>query len=193
MRSVIAEANEHVPIALVLRMLGTEVPEDLGARSSHKVRCPFGDVYHSDHGASPTMRVYTDSNSVFCFSCSTSYTPVRLAAKGLDLDARTAALRLLDRIGRAPLDLAARWRTAIEYEPEPDKAQLAEALKTYCRRIDPDWNTRQFEPAVATRLTHCLRVLDLVHTAEEASMWLTTCKQVMLVALETREPSERAN
>lgn len=186
-----AEANELVSIASVLQMLGVQVPEDLGARSSHKVHCPFGEVYHSDHGASPAMRLYPDSNSAYCFSCTAYYTPVSLAAKGLDIDLKTAAIQLLDRIGHKPLDLAAHWQAVKDFVPEPDKALMADALKTFCRRIDARWAARQFEPKIAQTLTRCLGILDMVRTAEDVTTWLEGCKLAMRTVLHIAEPSVR--
>lgn len=188
---VVTEANERVPIASVLAMLGVELPDDFGLRNSHKSRCPFGEIYHSDHGVSPAMRVYPDSNSAYCFSCSAYYTPVSLAAKGFDLDWRSAAIKLLDHIGYQPLDLAAQWRAAVDYRPEPDRALLAEALKTFCRRIDPAWASRQFEPRIAATLTRCLALLELVHDASDVTLWLTRCKDAMQTALYMAQPSLR--
>lgn len=177
-QTVIAVANEKVPIATVCRMLGVAVDDGVGR--NRKVHCPFGDLYHSDQGLSPAMRVYPESNSAFCFSCSAYYTPVHLAARAMNVDQRTAAARLLDRIGYRPLDPAAAWQRVQRYEPPVDKALLAEALKIYCRRIEPTWALRQFEPRVAATLTRCLRLLDLVRTDEDVQVWLAGCKEAMI-------------
>lgn len=177
--AAITIANEQVSIVSVLQMLGVDLPDDVGSSRSRKLSCPFGQVYHSDGGVSPAMRIYPDTNSAYCFSCSMYFTPVSLAAQGLDCDPLTAANRLLDRIGHRPTTLAQKWEQARSYEPEPDKALLADALKTYCRRINPDWAGRQFDPAVAATLTRCLSLLDLVHTAQDVSLWLSRCKVAM--------------
>lgn len=182
-KSIIAVANEVVSIITALRMLGADLPEDVGTSRSHKIHCPFGVVYHSDHGVSPAMRIYTDSNSAWCFSCSAYYTPVRLVSQALDVDAELAASRLLDHAGYKPVDMELAWKRASDYEPEPDKALLAQALKTYCRRICATWVTRQFDPEIAAALTRCLAVLDLVTSDADAGLWLATCKVSMHRAL----------
>lgn len=182
---MVAVANEQVSIVTVCQMLGVDLPDDVGLGRSRKVQCPFGDVYHSDGGISPAMRIYPETNSAYCFSCSYYFTPVALAAKAMGVDAATAAGRLLDRIGFRPLDLAATWKNVSQYEPAPDKALLADALKTYCRRIDPQWSQRQFEPAVARGLTRCLSLLDLVVSADDVTLWLCRCKEVMRRILHT--------
>jgi hypothetical protein len=160
-----------------------QLPEDVGSGRSRKVRCPFGDLYHSDGGVSAAMRIYPQSNTAYCFSCATHFTPVSLAAKAMDVDRRTAALRLLDDIGYRPLSLAAAWSHALRREPAPDKMLLAEALKTYCRRIDPQWCDRQYEPRVARVLSRCLALLDLVESSGDVQMWLNRCKEAMRQAL----------
>lgn len=151
----------------------------MAGERSRKVRCPFGEIYHSDSGVSPAMRIYPDSNSAYCFSCAAYYTPVGLAARAMDTDRTSAALRLLDHVGYRPLGLVQQFRQAQQYEPEPDLALLADALKTYCRRIDLRWETRQFEPAVAGVLTRCLALLDLVRSGDDVEMWLACSKEVM--------------
>lgn len=171
----VAIANEKVPIAMVCRLLGIEVPE--GGR--HKVACPFGLTDHSDGGISPAFRVYFETNSAYCFNCAHYYTPVTLASRALDLPNRDAAAYLLDHIGYRSFDFATAWHSARQYEPAIDKALLADALKTYCRRIEPAWSSRQFEPTVAALLTRCLSLLDLVTTAESVPLWLARCKEAM--------------
>ncbi len=185
---MVTVANEVVPIATVLRWFGVD-GGDVSERS-RKLRCPFGQIYHSDHGVAPALRVYPDTNSAYCFSCTWYLTPVSLAARGWDVDRRTAAERLLTRVGHRPLDLASQWRAAAQYTPELDKSLSAQALKTYCRRISSSWESRQFEPQVAADLTRCLALLDLVTSAEDHALWLTSCKTVMRRALEEApEPS----
>lgn len=187
--SPITVANEQVSIVLVCQMLGVDLPDDVGAGRSRKVHCPFGEFAHSDGGVSPAMRIYPDSNSAYCFSCAAYFNPVGLAAQGLDVDRHTAAVRLLDRIGYRPLDPAAAWHQALECEVQPDKALMADALKTYCRRIDKDWTSRQFEPAISAPLARCLSLLDLVHSEQDVTMWLSCCKAAMRRALHIVESS----
>lgn len=176
---VVEVANEQVPITTVLRLLGVELPEDgLGRR---KVHCPFGELYHSDGGRAPTMRINEDTNTVYCFNCSTRFAPVKLYAHGMDLRFQVAAKRLLGHIGYQPVTVS--FEQAQRYTVTVDKGLLAEALKTYCRRICADWSTRQFAPPVAAALTRCLSLLDLVTSADDVTMWLAACKAKMRYAL----------
>lgn len=187
--SAVDLANEKVSIVVVCRMLGVQLPDHYAAGRAQKVRCPFGEIYHSDGGVSPAMRIYPDTNSAYCFSCAAYYTPVSLAARAMDTSRQVAAVRLLDHIGHRPLDLAQQWQHVKEYEPEPDRALLADALKTYCRRIEPDWATRQFEGPVARVLTQCLSLLDLVKSADDVTMWLDRCKVAMRRVMHREELS----
>lgn len=181
--SVVTVANEEVSIVTVCQMLGVELPDDVGTGRSRKVHCPFEGVYHSDGGVAPAMRIYPETNSAYCFSCSYYFTPVNLASRAMGVNQKTAAARLLDRVGHRPLDLASAFKSVSEHQPELDKPMLADALKTYCRRIDSQWSKRQFEPPVAAALTRCLSLLDLVVSAEDVNLWLCRCKDVMRSAL----------
>lgn len=183
--SVITVADEQVSIVTVCQMFGVDVGDDIVLGRNRKLPCPFGELYHSDHGRDPAMRIYADTNSAYCFSCQVYWTPVSLAAKAMDVDRRTAATRLLDRIGYKPVDLASAWRQATAYEPPVDTAALAQALAAFCRRTDAGWATRQFEREIAATLTRCLSILDLVRTDADAELWLTRCKTVMAHVLNT--------
>ncbi len=173
---VVELANDKVPIAFVCAKLGLSVGEDAGRR---KLRCPFGGIYHSDGGIEPTLRIYVESNHAYCFNCNSHYVPVTLAARAWGCSHRDAALRLLEYAGIEPVDFRSIWAEVQEHRREPDRSLMAEALKVYCRRIDPTWTRRQFEPAVAARLTRCLVLLDLVKTDDDVLLWLTTCKEAM--------------
>lgn len=184
--NVVAVANEQVSIVTVCRMLRMDLPDELGSGRSRKVECPFGETYHSDGGVSPAMRIYPETNSAYCFSCSAYYTPVSLAAKAMDTTRQVAALRLLDRIGVKPRDLAAAWESARQYHPQPDKALMADALKTYCRRTCADWSQRQFEPGIARALNRCFALLELVKSGDDVGLWLASCKEFMRRAIHAR-------
>lgn len=185
-------ANEHVSIVTVCHMLGMDLP-DGDFLSRRKVHCPFGALYHSDGGIEATMRIYPDGNYAFCFNCSQSHTPVALVARALDLDWRTAAVRLLDRVGYRPMDAVAAFEQARNYRPALNRALLAESLKTYCRRTCPSWTRRQFERSVAATLDRCLTLLDLVHTPDDVTLWLSRCKEAMSRVLSpSKLPEDKA-
>lgn len=187
-RSVVAVANEQVPIATVCRLLGVEVPEEMVR--SPKLHCPFEQLNHSDGGMDKAMRIYDESNTAYCFSCAISYTPVTMWCLAMDTnDRRAVAAQLLDQIGYRPVDLAAAWEHAQTYQPQPDRSQLAEALTTFCRRTQPGWRIRQFDAPVAAMLSRCLDLLDLVGDAEDAVLWLSRCKGVMDATISGSKPT----
>lgn len=183
--SVVAVANETVPITTACRLIGMSVPDDIGYGRAMKLRCPFGEIWHSDQGAEASMRVYVDSNSLYCFSRCGYFSPVSLVAAAWDLTLRAAAVELLEHIGHKPVSLAEAWAQANRRDDTPDHTLLSEALKTYCRRVAPTWDDDQFHPHIAATLTRCLALLDRVTTAEDAHTWLAGCKQAMTRAFTT--------
>ncbi len=177
--SLITIANERVSIISACRMAGVELPDGPAYGWSMKVFCPFGLINHSDGGMEKAMRVYVDSNHAWCFACHAFYTPVKMVALARQMDWVTTAGVLLESIGyRAPSDVEL-FQEMAEQTLKPDSAQLADALKQFCRRVIPQWRTRQFDREEAALLDRCLRLLDQVRTDEEAQLWLNTAKTVM--------------
>lgn len=176
--STIALANEKVSIVVACQLAGVALPDDAGYGRSMKVRCPFGNL-HSDGGKEAALRVYPDTNSAWCFACNCYLTPVKVLAQVRELDWATASALLLEHIGYRPLSLAEQFQALTEHQSRPDTAQLADALKTYCARVIPGWETRQFDAEESALLTRCLSLLDRVANDTDAGSWLDTTKQVM--------------
>lgn len=174
---LVETANEQVDILDVCRWVGMRVPYEVPR--SLKVRCPFGELAHTDHGVAPAFRIYPDTNSSFCFACG-FFSPVWLAASVWGMTRREAATALLDRIGYKPVSLAQLWANVVAApEPPPDTTYLGLALRTYCDRIDTEWCRRQFETRTAHTLDRCLALLSHVRTSEQARLWLTHSKLIM--------------
>lgn len=182
--SAISVANELVSIIQVCRWLGVDVPEDVAYGRSVKVRCPFGEFYHSDGGIEASMRLYPDTNHAYCFSCAYHYSPVSLAARAWDQRYQTAAATLLEKVGHKPVSLAQAWSEVVDQVVPPNRDSLAAALTTYCLRIDPGWAEHQFTAPVAAVLDKCLALLASVDTDDQATHWLDVCKLVMRRALD---------
>lgn len=183
-KSWIDKANEIVGIADLLTTFGIYIPSDAQSGGSKKVFCPFG-FYHSDGGTTRAMRIYYQSNTAYCFSCTKRYTPVKLAAAKWDCPWSTAALRLLEDAGFKPKTLTERWVEATtSVENKPDLIALADALKMYCSGICSDWAIKQYSDTVAAKLDRCLSLLDSVATSEDADKWLSVCKVAMRRVLE---------
>lgn len=185
-KSWIDEANERIDIADVLTNIGVFVPDAVRSGGNRKLQCPFG-FYHSDGGLAKAMRLYRGSNTVYCFSCSKRYSPVTLASAKWDCSWNNAAFRLLEDAGFKPKTVQERWVEATTpTENTLDIIALADALKTYCSAISPEWDILQYSDSVGSLLNKCLNLLSSVKTDEDAMKWLTTCKKVMSRTLEDK-------
>ncbi len=177
--AVVELANTEFPIATACQLIGLDVRVDESYGKSIKVHCPFGDLHHIDGGADKAMRIYPDSNSAFCFAGCGYFTPVRLVSHAWGRPYAEVAEELLDHAGVKRKSLRERFTEARDWSPDVDRTMLAEALKTYCRRVCPDWLERQFDARVGDRLTRCLVLLDLVGDAAQAQEWLAGSKRAM--------------
>lgn len=184
-RTAVSTANEVVPIAFVCNKIGMGIPDHLViAGRSIKTHCPFEDLYHEDGGRSAAFRIYPDSNSAWCFACSEFYSPVKLYGAVHGLDGPTAAEQLLALVGHQGVSVDTRWDAAVAGPQElPNLSTLAEALKTFCARIEPMWGSAQFAPRVAGVLGKCLSLLNMVNTEVDARHWLDMTKKVMQAEL----------
>lgn len=174
-----ALANDHSDILVVARMIGMVVP-DFSYAASIKLYCPFGDVSHADGGTSKAFRIYPETNSAYCFACGEHFSPVKLLATARDLPLAEAADTLLEIAGVTEEGTEERWQQLLSEQDSPiNTAELAEALKVYCSRVDPAWDERQFDPAVAETFQRCLELLGSVRTPADVTQWLGATKQVM--------------
>lgn len=155
------------------RLAGVEVHS---ASSQKKLFCPFGEFSHADGGEEAAFRVYSDH--AFCFACWQWYSPVSLCVAVWEVDEEVAAERLMREAGVTPPSYEQQWEQAI-VAPEIDHAALAEALKTRCMRLNPDWGQRQYDPDVSEYLAKCLGLLIQVTSEEDARLWLEQCAIVM--------------
>ena len=172
-------ANENADIISVARLIGMQVP-DFSYSASIKLYCPFGEVSHADGGSSKAFRIYPETNSSYCFACGEAYSPVRLLATAQDISLTEAADYLLELAGVTEEGTDERWEQLTSKQESPiSTAELAEALKVYCSRVDSGWAERQLEPAVATTFQRCLELLGSVRTSADADQWLGATKQVM--------------
>lgn len=172
-------ANERVPILDVCRWVGMDVPADAEGARSVRLRCPFGELSHSDGGVGRDFRVYPVNNDCTCFAGCGYFSPVWLAAQAWGVGTTAAATALLDRIGYRPLDRAGAWEAACTVPVGLDRPRLAAALRTYAARVVPGWERSQYDPAVTDLLERCLTLLDLVGDQAGATAWLDTCKRVV--------------
>jgi hypothetical protein len=187
-QSLIEVANDQVSMTVVCHRVGISLPDYIPEGRSFKVFCPFGSVSHGDGGQEEALRIYPDTNSGYCFACSSWYGPVKLWALSKDIPQQEAAEELLQSIGWRPPDPFEAIEAAMAYVKPMDQSSLAEALKTFCSRISPTWENRQFDPDVSRTLGKCLGLLPRVRTAAEAREWLDVTKTVMTTALTRDKP-----
>jgi hypothetical protein len=169
-RSLVAIANAKIsfPRAAQWVRVGGAVRE-----RGMKTACP-------SCGEADALRVYPDHG--YCFAEQSYFSPVGLLAEVWEMDHESTAIRALDKIGYVPAGYAHLWDEA-QREPVPALDELAAALRIWCERTCPDWRKRQYEEAVALRLSRCLGLLRLVRTRDDCRQWLNGCKAVMGKAL----------
>lgn len=164
--SPVAEANGRIPFDVAMGWAA----QAAGTRSRGvKASCP---LCGSDGG----IRVYPDHG--YCFSERRRISVVTLLSEVWEMEREDAALKALDMYGVKPVTLAHLWEHA-QRTPEVARAELAEALAIWCRANIPDWQARQYEPAVSAKRAACLALLPRVRTEQECERWLTVCKEVM--------------
>lgn len=173
-------ANTRISIHYVCRLVGVDIPDYGKESKSYKVKCMNGELYHSDGGDDPSMRVYSDTNTAFCFRCQTSFTPVWMFASFHGITSRQAAKDLLDLTGYKTKTMKEQLEELYNKTlPPPDLPALATALKVYCSRVNKDWQSLQFSKNISESLSRCLSALDVVTTSEEAEIWLERSKLYM--------------
>jgi hypothetical protein len=162
--------------------MGMDIPDIMDA-AKFKTWCPWGGIYHSDGGMKKSFMIYPETNTAHCFAGCGHFTPVKLWADSLDVSLEDAAILLLEKVGYVSEDLDARWAAALDKQEFVQTATLAEALKVYCRRIAPTWETLQTQPEISSKLAQCLDLLDRVQTKDDATRWLAVAKRVMAITL----------
>lgn len=166
-------ADEQVPFPVACAWVGAGFGSTRSA--GVKARCPLGSR-HSDGGAERALRIYPDHG--YCFSCQRPFTTSSLLAAAWEMSRPDAAMAALDRIGYVPVGWAGRWEHA-QRDPDPGREHLAEALRLWLERSDPDWGDRQYDKAVAGKLARCLGLLPRVRTQEDCLRWMDACQQAM--------------
>lgn len=179
-RESAAQIEEQIGILAACSLIGMDLPPGVAEGRAVKVHCPFGPIHHGDGGIEAAMRIYVDSNHVHCFAGCGTFRPAGLVAHAFDITRRAALRELMERTGyeRRSSRYADVWTGGVA-RADPDRNRLAEALKTYCRRIDPNWSHRQFDRSIAVQLSRCLSLLDLVRCEQSAAQWLHGCKIAM--------------
>lgn len=166
-KSLYAIANERLSFdrAMAWAGAGSAGTRERGVKTS----CP-------SCGEEGALRVYPDHG--WCFSEQEFFSPVGLLASVWDMDKDSAAVKVLDRLGYVPAGYAYLWES-VQRAPEPALDDLATALRLWCEANCPDWVHRQYDDAVARKLSQCLGALSAVRTEEHCRKWLAVCKTAM--------------
>lgn len=182
--SIIDLANSRMTIIQACNSLGMDIP-DFSVKSM-KVHCPFGHLFHADGGHARAFAIYPGTNSAWCFAGCGYFTPVRLIAMDRDISDHQAAEAILEQTNYVAPDYEARWNAVTQTRPMVNTDDLTEALKVACSRMVPDWDERQFDAEVATKLRQCLALLPKVQSEEDATKWLSATKKIMQNAMGVR-------
>lgn len=164
---VTATANRVVPFSLALRWTG--LADGMRERGM-KVTCPRC-------GERDVMMIYPDH--AWCWAEGRRFSTVLLLAACWDMEPDDAADAALKRVGYVPPDYASVLLGPPPPEPDPERDDLAEALRIFCRAQSPDWASLQYDDAVARKLAQCLSVLPAVHSEGACRKWLAVSKIAM--------------
>lgn len=176
------------PIALADEISIEDVLNDLfdidvpKGSDTWKTYCPLGHE-HSDAGRSKAMRIYTESNSAYCFSHRMRFTPVILAQLKFDKSRRRSAQLLLDHyeINYGPRTLEERWNTLgpISDPTGVDESLLRGMFLAHLHTL-PGYVEQQYEPEVMDVVNKVLLSADLIDSDasyDTIDEWLTLAKE----------------
>lgn len=142
----VIDLAEKIPIEMVLEdLFNIDSPSASGAWKTH---CPLG-AEHSDGGSSKALKVFSESNSAWCFSHYQKFTPIslwRLRHRSSKIEAAYAVLKHFGQEYR-PLTPAERW-DRLNNLPAPvlELDDLRNAIMMYCRAHLPGFDYRQYDP-----------------------------------------------
>lgn len=80
-----------------------EIGIDTDSRGQQQIRCPF---HKGGSEAEASARVYTGTNSFFCFTCKRSYNPIATLAFHYEIPYSSALIMVKERYGESSLAVA---------------------------------------------------------------------------------------
>lgn len=101
---------QSAPIMVVLNDLEIQI------KKSHMMKCPF----HDDN--TPSLKIYTDTNRGWCFTCKRLYGPVDFVKRFKKLDTTSAITFVIDKYNPAEVSIE------VSDEPAPSLGYLAKKL-----------------------------------------------------------------
>lgn len=176
-RAVILAADE-LPIEEVLfKLFNIYVP--LGVEG-WRCDCPLS--YEHSNPSVKSMKVYSASNSAWCFSHSKKFTPVTLHQLNTNKNRLETAYDLLSKFGVSftPPTLEERW-AAEPPQDTIDRVALQETFANFLQTL-PDYATRQYDPDVLDKVNNMQSsVAVLPDDSDYATIerWMTFVKTTM--------------
>lgn len=170
-RTIVTRADDEVPIAEILKEIGTIVPTSIV--TSWKVRCPWASE-HKDGGVEQDCRVYA-TNSMHCFAMHGTMGNSLLLATHLGITRQQAAIRILEQRGmlratgyreRMAELLSAR---KVQTPGLGNPAYVVQALQTRLS-ANPAYVEHEFETPVIDAWQAQLKALDSIVRAEHPGL-----------------------
>jgi hypothetical protein len=154
--------------------------------TSWKTSCPF-QFEHEDYGFEKQFRVYSETNSCYCFKMHGHMDPVSLwQARLPGATRRQAAIALLEAFGieTNTKHWRERFREAQDLRDEPfDPAPVKRAFQTMLHSL-PDYDKRQFDGDVITDVDTALgeieRRVPEFKSSKQLEMWFNSLKGVFI-------------
>jgi hypothetical protein len=188
--SVVDIANRIVPLRIVLGMTNIYVSEFTYGKSI-KTRCPFADIYHLTEDAGKSMRVYSDTNTAFCYMGCGVLTPVSVYAKLNGVPYKAAAKFLLEKVGHKLKTFDEKWADAVNGVEPLNLQGYRDALNEICTSYSKgEWSSLKYSPSVSSSFSKLLEILDKASSYEDADRWLATARQLMLKKIDEEKHVE---
>lgn len=182
--SIIDTANKIVPLRIVLGMTNIYVSEFTYGKSI-KARCPYADIYHLTEDAGKSMRVYSDTNTAFCYMGCGVLTPVSVYAKLNGVSYKESAKFLLEKVGHKLKTFDEKWQDAVAGFEPLNLQGYREALTEMCIfHSEGEWGTLKYAPGVSAAFSKLLTVLDKATSYEDADRWLDKARLIMFNQLD---------
>jgi hypothetical protein len=182
----VALANEKVRVEDVINeYFAPDLPIPYQS-TSWKTSCPF-QFEHEDFGFEKQFRVYSETNSCYCFKMHGHMDPVILWQSRLPgANRRVAAIDLLETYGieTKTKNWKERFReTAAERTMILDPAPVMQAFQVMLHSL-PDYGKRQFEADVIDDVDVCLkeiaRKVPTFHTYETMARWYSSLTGIFI-------------
>lgn len=182
---LIDRANEIDIFDVLTQFFRIDVPS---GGDSFKARCPFAHE-HADGGLDKGWRVYSATNSSYCFVMHGILTPVRLIQIKDDIWAKEAAEKLLRHYDLLrPVPWQERAELLLEQRSRMDEPRVGsptnavEALQMHLQQVE-GYDSRQFDADVQQAMEKILEVLDRVYERDDPEealhLWFDRAKKYM--------------